>query len=109
MAESIQAPGGYQAVQLRVAEQYINQFGNLAKESNTLILPATLSDVGSMIRARDERDPPGHGSRKHASATQESTFAASLLVGATKLVNATVDHAKRLLPIDKELWRNYAH
>jgi hypothetical protein len=36
-------------VQLRVAEQYINQFGNLAKESNTMILPATLSDVGSMI------------------------------------------------------------
>ena len=36
-------------MQLRVAEQYINQFGNLAKESNTLILPATLSDVGSMI------------------------------------------------------------
>jgi C-terminal region of band_7 len=49
VAESIQAPGGYQAVQLRVAEQYINQFGNLAKESNTMILPATLSDVGSMI------------------------------------------------------------
>jgi hypothetical protein len=36
-------------VQLRVAEQYIGQFGNLAKEGNTLILPATLSDVGSMI------------------------------------------------------------
>jgi regulator of protease activity HflC (stomatin/prohibitin superfamily) len=49
VAESIQAPGGYQAVQLRVAEQYINQFGHLAKESNTMILPATLSDVGSMI------------------------------------------------------------
>ena len=49
VAESIQAPGGYQAVQLRVAEQYIYQFGNLAKESNTLVLPATLSDVGSMI------------------------------------------------------------
>jgi regulator of protease activity HflC (stomatin/prohibitin superfamily) len=49
VAESIQAPGGYQAVQLRVAEHYINQFGNLAKEGNTLILPATLSDVGSMI------------------------------------------------------------
>ena len=54
MAESIQAPGGYQAVQLRVAEQYIHQFGNLAKESNTLILPATLSDVGSMIALCDE-------------------------------------------------------
>src|SRR6476661_7389423 len=49
VAEAIQAPGGYQAVQLRVAEQYINQFGNLAKEGNTLILPATLSDIGSMI------------------------------------------------------------
>jgi hypothetical protein len=32
-----------------VAEQYISQFGNLAKQGNTLILPATLSDVGSMI------------------------------------------------------------
>ncbi len=49
VAEAIQAPGGYQAVQLRVAEQYITQFGNLAKENNTVILPATLSDVGSMI------------------------------------------------------------
>ena len=49
VAEAIQAPGGYQAVQLRVAEQYINQFGNLAKVNNTVILPATLSDVGSMI------------------------------------------------------------
>lgn len=49
VAEAIQAPGGYQAVQLRVAEQYITEFGNLAKENNTVILPATLSDVGSMI------------------------------------------------------------
>ncbi|MDC4227638.1 MAG: paraslipin [Candidatus Manganitrophus sp.] len=49
IAEAIQSPGGYQAVQLRVAEQYINQFGNLAKEGNTLVVPATLSDVSSMI------------------------------------------------------------
>jgi regulator of protease activity HflC (stomatin/prohibitin superfamily) len=49
VADTIQAPGGLQAVQLRVAEQYINQFGHLAKTGNTLILPATLSDVGSMI------------------------------------------------------------
>jgi regulator of protease activity HflC (stomatin/prohibitin superfamily) len=48
VAESIQAPGGYQAVQLRVAEQYINQFGNLAKEQHAGFA-ATLSDVGSMI------------------------------------------------------------
>jgi len=49
VAESIQEPGGYQAVQLRVAEQYIGEFGKLAKQGNTLILPATLSDVGSMV------------------------------------------------------------
>src|SRR5262245_28582807 len=49
IAESIKAPGGYEAVQLRVAEQYITQFGNLAKEGNTLVMPATVSDVGSMI------------------------------------------------------------
>jgi len=36
-------------VQLRVAEQYITQFGAIAKETNTLVLPASVSDVGSMI------------------------------------------------------------
>jgi regulator of protease activity HflC (stomatin/prohibitin superfamily) len=49
VAESIQVQGGYEAVQLRVAEQYIGKFGELAKASNTLVLPATVSDVGSMI------------------------------------------------------------
>jgi regulator of protease activity HflC (stomatin/prohibitin superfamily) len=49
VAESIQDPGGYEAVQLRVAEQYITKFGELAKSSNTLVLPASVSDVGSMI------------------------------------------------------------
>src|SRR5881409_3150030 len=49
LAIAIQTPGGQQAVQLRVAEQYIGQFGNLAKESNTIVLPASVADVGSMI------------------------------------------------------------
>ncbi len=49
VAESIQAEGGLEAVQLRVAEQYLDQFGKLAKESTTLIVPANLSDVSSMI------------------------------------------------------------
>ena len=49
VAEAIRVPGGYEAVQLRVAEQYITQFGELAKTSNTMILPASVSDVGSMI------------------------------------------------------------
>jgi regulator of protease activity HflC (stomatin/prohibitin superfamily) len=49
VAEAIKLPGGFEAVQLRVAEQYIGQFGELAKESNTLVLPANVADVGSMI------------------------------------------------------------
>lgn len=49
VAESTQVPGGFEALQLRVAEQYIAKFGELAKSSNTLVLPATVSDVGSMI------------------------------------------------------------
>ncbi len=49
VAETIRVPGGQEAVQLRVAEQYITKFGELAKTNNTLILPATVSDVGSMI------------------------------------------------------------
>lgn len=49
VAESIQAPGGFEAVQLRVAEQYITQFGNIAKAGNTLVMPASVSDVGSML------------------------------------------------------------
>jgi len=49
VAEAMQDPGGFEAVQLRVAEQYIGEFGKLAKDSNTLILPASVADVGSMI------------------------------------------------------------
>jgi regulator of protease activity HflC (stomatin/prohibitin superfamily) len=49
VAAAIQAPGGFQAVQLRVAEQYVSQFGNLAKAGNTFIIPTNLSDASSFI------------------------------------------------------------
>jgi regulator of protease activity HflC (stomatin/prohibitin superfamily) len=49
VAESIKSPGGFEAVQLRVAEQYIPEFGKLAKAGNTLVLPLSVSDVGSMV------------------------------------------------------------
>jgi len=51
VAAAIQAPGGFEAVQLRVAEQYVTQFGNLAKAGNTLVIPTTLSDPGAFIAA----------------------------------------------------------
>lgn len=49
IAEAIESPGGSQAVNLRIAEQYVDQFGNLAKANNTLIIPNNLSDVGGMV------------------------------------------------------------
>jgi regulator of protease activity HflC (stomatin/prohibitin superfamily) len=49
VAESIKMSGGYEAVQLRVAEQYIGRFGELAKAGNTIILPANVADVASML------------------------------------------------------------
>jgi regulator of protease activity HflC (stomatin/prohibitin superfamily) len=49
IAESIKAPGGEAAVNLRVAEQYIREFGNLAKKNNTVIIPSNLSDIGGMV------------------------------------------------------------
>jgi regulator of protease activity HflC (stomatin/prohibitin superfamily) len=49
VAGALSAPGGPDAMKLRIAEQYLGEFGNLAKEGNTLVLPANLSDIGSMI------------------------------------------------------------
>jgi regulator of protease activity HflC (stomatin/prohibitin superfamily) len=65
VAASIQRPGGFEAVQLRVAEQYITQFGALARSTNSMILPASVSDVGSMIATamhviRQGAPPPHH-------------------------------------------------
>ena len=49
VAEAMKIPGGAEAMQLRIAEAYIKQFGELAKSGTSMIVPATLSDVGSMI------------------------------------------------------------
>ena len=49
IAQSVSVTGGMDAMRLRIAEQYIAQFGQLAKESNTLVVPANLSDLASML------------------------------------------------------------
>jgi len=49
VAASIQSPGGMEAVNLKVAERYVEAFAGLAKTGNTLILPANLADVGGLI------------------------------------------------------------
>ena len=49
IAAAINKPGGSDAVSLRIAEQYVGEFGKLAKESNTMILPAELADIGGVV------------------------------------------------------------
>ncbi len=51
VAGALEAPGGMLAANLKVAEKYIEQFGNLAKAGNTLILPANLADAGGFVAA----------------------------------------------------------
>jgi regulator of protease activity HflC (stomatin/prohibitin superfamily) len=49
VAAAIEAPGGLNAVQLRVAEHYVDAFALLARTNNTLIVPANFGDVASLI------------------------------------------------------------
>lgn len=51
VAEAINTEGGQEAVGLRVAEQYVREFGKLAQTNNTMILPAELSNIGSAVAA----------------------------------------------------------
>ena len=51
VAEALNAEGGDKAMQLRVAENYLERFGNLAKASTSLIVPANLTDIASMLAA----------------------------------------------------------
>ena len=51
VAQAIEQPGGMEAVNLKVAERYVEAFGNVAKQGNTLVLPANLADLGGLIAA----------------------------------------------------------
>lgn len=49
IAEATRAPGGMDAVNLKIAEQYVQAFAQLAKEGNTILLPSNMNDMGSLI------------------------------------------------------------
>jgi regulator of protease activity HflC (stomatin/prohibitin superfamily) len=51
IASAINEKGGVNAVNLRIAEQYLNEFGKLAKTNNSIIIPSDLSDIAGMIKA----------------------------------------------------------
>ena len=62
IGQSVSGDGGMDAMRLRVAEQYIAQFGQIAKEGNTLVVPANLSDLSSMLAlastiVKNDREP----------------------------------------------------
>jgi len=50
ISKAINEPGGQDAVNLRIAEQYINEFGKLAKLNNTMIIPTNLADIAGFIK-----------------------------------------------------------
>lgn len=54
IAIAINEPGGQHAVSLRVAEQYVKEFGKLAKTNNTMIIPAELASVGGAVASLTE-------------------------------------------------------
>lgn len=67
LADTIQLPGGYEAVQLRVAEQYLGKFGELANASDsTMIVPANVADAASMVATAMGiiKRQPGPGGQK---------------------------------------------
>jgi regulator of protease activity HflC (stomatin/prohibitin superfamily) len=49
LSRALTAPGGSAAAQLRVAEQYLSAFGNIAKQGTTMLLPAAASDPAAMV------------------------------------------------------------
>ena len=50
VANAINAPGGKESVNMQLAQQYIAQFGNLAKANNSMIIPSNLADVAGIIK-----------------------------------------------------------
>jgi regulator of protease activity HflC (stomatin/prohibitin superfamily) len=51
VAEAINGPGGLSSVNMQLAQQYLQQFGNLAKQNNTMIIPTDLANVAGVIKA----------------------------------------------------------
>ncbi len=66
VAAALSVQGGDAAMQLRVAEQYVEQFGEIAKVGNTLVIPANLSDIASMVTLATRVAGEANGERPKA-------------------------------------------
>ena len=64
VGDALTQHGGIEAMQLRIGEEYVRQFGKLAKESTTLVVPGHLSDLASVVTMATSiirKQPPGEG------------------------------------------------
>ena len=50
VAEAINSKGGVESVNMQLAQQYLAQFGNLAKTNNTMIIPSNLADIAGVLK-----------------------------------------------------------
>ncbi|MBU1610299.1 MAG: SPFH/Band 7/PHB domain protein [Proteobacteria bacterium] len=77
VAAALAEKGGMQAANLRVAEQYVSEFGNLARENNTMIVPGNLTDLTGMVAAAMttmKTVKPGHGKKCAPQKTEDDGF-----------------------------------
>lgn len=89
LAQSIEASGGSQAVSLRVAEQYLDAFGEIAKKGTTMLLPASANDPASMVAqalniygtVTKEKSLPGGGDGGDGGVTQAANDVGGQLAG----------------------------
>ena len=51
VAEALNAPGGKDTINMQLAQQYLKEFGNLAKTNNSMIVPADLANVAGILQA----------------------------------------------------------
>jgi regulator of protease activity HflC (stomatin/prohibitin superfamily) len=51
VAAALNEPGGLNSVNMQLAQQYLKEFGNLAKQNNSMIVPANLADVAGVLKA----------------------------------------------------------
>jgi regulator of protease activity HflC (stomatin/prohibitin superfamily) len=64
IAQTVSMPGGHEAMQLRVAEQYVARFGDLARVNNSMIVSNNVADVAGMVAtAMSVIQKPGPGQR----------------------------------------------
>lgn len=50
IADALAREGGHEALQMRLAEEYIAQFGNLARKNNTMIVPSDVADIAKILK-----------------------------------------------------------